>query len=284
MNNVTSHSIAIVADHDDTEFNVFKHPIATQPWGSDTTVSYFFMSAREAAPYLVTYRFNRKIDVRHKNEIKQDLIKNHNPHLMGTIQIIRDKRNNCRIINGQHRVAAILEIIEEDIDMKFNISLMFEVYDINADNVNDYADHNSVEHLFKIANKSLALPPEDEDDKHYKQLMFAISKDKLLSGGIVDKPSGTVRRPRILAKELYEKFKERLPVTVFRDTKTDDIIRRIKEVNVRLSLMTNQELFGRSNPAEAKLRQLDKARELGFFLNLECKYPPATWIPLITTK
>lgn len=275
---VCSHVIDIEDDAVDVSStcDAFAEPLATQLWNHHM-VSYYFKSVREVAPYMTSWRFNRSINENHKNQIKDALKTHKKPHLMGTIQVMRDKKGNCRVMNGQHRMIACLEILKEDIDMTFDMSLMFEVYDTSIDDLNDYKEHDDAEHLFKIANTSLALQPEDEHDLFCKKLVNAMGKDNILSRGIVDKPMGSVHRPRILTKAMFEYFKDLLPRD--HNKQVDELIDKMKKINVQLSLMTDLELFGRSVPAESKRKQRAKAHDLKFFLNMDCKYTPLEWIP-----
>lgn len=278
MESINSH--VIILDDADADvgatYDAFTDPIATQKW-NDHTVSYYFKSIRDVAPYLSTWRFNRKINEDHKNTLKAALIATPHPHLMGTIQVMRDKKGNCRVMNGQHRIVATLEILEADINMEFNMNIMFEVYDTSINDLNDYADHEDAEQLFKIANTSLALEPEDEHDVFCRKLVNAMGQDKVLSKGLVDKTVGTVHRPRIVTKTMFELFKQHLPSN--HGMEISDIINKMKQINVQFSLMPNVELFGRHQPADAKQKQRAKAHQIGFFLNLDCKYTPADWIP-----
>src|SRR5688572_25911537 len=97
------------SEEENEEDLVFSKPIASQIW-NDKLVNYYFLSVKDVAPHLSSWCFNRSINQTHKNSIKTSLISQPAPHLMGTIQIVRDKNNNCRVINGQHRLKAIQEI------------------------------------------------------------------------------------------------------------------------------------------------------------------------------
>lgn len=265
---------------DDLATDVFSSPIATQTWGT-RTVSYHFKSVRDVAPYLSSWCFNRTLDQVHKNRIKDDLLQQTHPHLMGTIQVVRDLKHNCRVVNGQHRIKAIEEIIREDVDMTFQMNMMFEVYDLPLEDIDDIDDdnHHDIEKLFMTANASLNFRPDDDHDLFCKKIVMAMLQDPLLKKGLVDKTTGTVLRPRLLVKELYENFKKHLPPN--HKMTIEGIITRVKQINVQLSTMPNIKLFGRNNPAEAKLRQREKAKELGFYLNLNSRYPPEIWIQMI---
>lgn len=104
-----------------------------------------------------------------------------------------------------------------------------------------------------------------------------MGRDIILSRGLVDKPMGSVHRPRILTKTMFEHFKDLLPRD--HNKQVDELIDKMKKINVQLSLMTDLELFGRNSPAENKRKQRTKAHDLKFFLNMDCKYTPREWIP-----
>ena len=173
----------------DKQFNVFQKPLCVQQWGENIVVSYYFLSIRDVAPHLSSWCFNRKMADQHKNNIKKDLLSQANPHLLGSIQVIRDKKLNCRIINGQHRLSVIQEIIKEDIDFNFQMNLMFEVYDCNIEDIDDLSDvemHKNIEAIFKIANNSLNMKPEQDHDILCKHIVIAMMNDPLLKKGIFD--------------------------------------------------------------------------------------------------
>lgn len=264
----------------DTPFDTFNKPIAIQKWGDDVVVSYHFLSIRDVAQYLSSWCFNRKLEEAHKDAIKAELFKNDNPHLMGTVQLVRDKKLNCRILNGQHRIKAIQEIIKEDIDMKFQMNVMFEVYDVNIEDIDDLgSSHQLVETMFKIANNSLNIKPEQDHDLLCKKIVVAMMNDNVLKKGIVDKTNGTVHKPRILAKHLFESFKSFLQPNI--TLSVPEILIRIKQINVDISTMPFVKLFGRQTPAQQKIKQFEKAKEIGFFLNLNGKMSPDVWMDMI---
>lgn len=262
------------------EAHVFGTPLAVQTWG-EFCATYHFKSVRDVAPYLSSWCFNRTLNAEHKDKIKHELLRMGTPHLMGTIQVVRDKKGNCRVVNGQHRIKAVEEIIRDDINMNFHMHMMFEVYDIPIDDLDNIeeAHHDDIEKIFLTANASLLFRAEEDHELFCKHLVKAMMQDPLLKKGLVDKTTGTVHRPRILVKDLYEQFKARLPhdhgMTV------EAMIARIKQINVQLSTMPNLKLFGRTHPAESKLRQRERAKEIGFYLNLNGRYPPEIWILMI---
>lgn len=271
-------------EFEDKPLDIFSKPLCFQQWGDNIIVSYHFLSIRNVAPHLSSWCFNRKLDEKHKDAIKEKLIKCENPHLMGSIQIVRDKKMNCRIINGQHRIHVIQEIIKNDLNMEFQMQVMFEVYNCDIDDINDISDiasNGMIEQIFKIANNSLNMVPEQDHDILCKQIVIAMINDPMLKNGIIDKTSGGVYKPRICAKMLFEQFKSFLPSNNL-NISVPEIIIRIKKINVKLSTMPFIELFGRNSPAQQKITQFDKAKSIGFYLNLNCKYTPDIWIEMLS--
>ena len=101
-------------------------PLASQKW-NNRICSYYFKSIRDIAPYLSTWAFNRNIDEVHKNEIKATLAGSKHPHLMGTLQCVRDRQHQIRVINGQHRLQALWELLKEDLEMTQDEDLPNEI-------------------------------------------------------------------------------------------------------------------------------------------------------------
>lgn len=268
----------------DKPYDVFPNALCFQNWGHNIRASYHFLSVRHIAPHLSTWCFNRKMDVDHKKKIKDALMSVDLPHLMGSIQVVRDKKLNCRVINGQHRLAAIQEIIKEDIDMKFKMNVMFEVYDCDIEDLDDVGDvntHVSIENIFKIANNNLNMKPEQDHDLFCKQIVIAMMADPVLKKGIVDKTNGNVHKPKITAKHLFENLKAHMMFDKIKST-VPELIVKIKKINAEVSSMPFIKLFGRHNPAQFKQKQFEKAKALGFYLNLESNMKPCDWIEMLT--
>jgi hypothetical protein len=263
-------------EHVDTPENLFHEPpLHSHSWNT-YTVSYYCVKARTVAPYLSSWCFNRRMNEVHMNDIKNDLVTQRTPHLMGAIQLVRDQSKNVRVINGQHRLKAIEEILRADLDMTFDMPLFFEIYDVPIVSMEDIeSDTRIIEDLFRRANNSLNYTPEDDHELFCRKVVKAMQQDTTLQKGIVDKTTGKVMRPRILAKDLYELLKEHMPRE---HGSINDVIQSIKRINVDISMMPNIRLFGRHAPSEMKTKQRAKATENGFFLNLDSKFTPDVWI------
>jgi len=261
----------------ESDYDIFADPIATQKT-QNGPVNYYWKSVREIAPYLHTWSFNRKIDENHKNDIITCVKLQTNPHLMGTIQVIRDCKKQCRIVNGQHRIKSILDIITNDTEMTFNMNVMFEVYDLPIDDLEDVTHiekHNEmINQIFRIANHSLPFHADDDHNQFCKNLVQAMMADTVLQKGLRDK---ITKRPYMNIKELYEELKDNL-----KPGKTvKELIDSMKKLNVEFSKMAYKDFYGREIPSKPKMSNRKSAEEIGFYLNLDSKFTPDVWIKML---
>ena len=261
---------------DDIEYTdiIFDDPIAI-----NHNISYYLKDSNKICRFLSSWCFNRKIVQQHKNKIKEEIKSQLNHHLMGSIQVVRDKMNQIRVINGQHRLKAIEEIIREDLDNTFEMKILFECYDLEIKDITDpnEEEQEEIEKLFKTANKSLNMNPEEDHDIFCKKLIQLLCKDPILGKGIIEvSKSEKVTKGKILKKEMFEMLKEHLNI---RSESVDHVLLRIKEMNKKISMMENKELFGRDKPGKDRLRKLTYAQDLGFFLNFDEHYAiPEKWL------
>ena len=266
----------VLSDSDsdsDTVHDLFRKPLVKK-----NDFSCYFISSNHFAKHLQTWCFNRKIDETHKNQIKTELLDQPEPHLMGSIQIIRDVKNQVRVINGQHRLNAIQEIIKEDIENRFEIFCLFEVYDTSISDLTNptESEQEQIVTRFKKANSSLYMKPEEEHDIFCRKLVDLLSKEEAFKKGIVDTEK-SVHKPRIVKKDLFELFKIHLSVTL----SLEQVILRIKQINTHFKTLTDQDFFG-SQPSADRLKRREKAEKIQFFLNCDnhCSTPDK-WIKLI---
>lgn len=264
---------------------IFSRPVATQKW-KNRIVSYYHEDARHAVANITSWSFNRTLNLAHKDSIKKAIKKNSiTPHLMGTIQVVRDKKKQIRVINGQHRLKAIEEIFKDDVDMKYSFKIMFEVYDLEISDLEDVTeDQKDIDTLFKTANHTLNFELKDDINILCRDIVRFAKKDPILGAGIDDtKPDGKkVHRPKILMKDLYEVLKSGYPNGGW-NMDAHDIVTRIKEINNHISNMSNDQIFGVQTKTERNkvLSQLKRARDSNFFLNLKSKYTPDVWVKWI---
>jgi hypothetical protein len=224
--------------------------------------------ARQLTRICDVWAFNRQVDLNHISTIENDLKIQENPNLMGTIKLIIDKNKEYKIIDGQHRLQAIRNIIRDDHTMEWDMPILTEIYDVSesTDEITNY--------LYTKANVNLNIRTEDVLDDFLIELIQKMMNDPILKNGIVDKQDGSVYKPRISKKDLYEKFKVNYKHKPS-DT-VEELFTRIKEKNMSLSSKTLIELFGKQD--EKNETKYDKAFKIKFFLNLDCKYSIDKWI------
>jgi len=225
------------------------------------------VSARELVNICDTWCFNREIDISHIKNIENDLKTQKYPTLLGTMKIIYNN-SEYKVIDGQHRLEAIRNIIRDDVTMSWDFPLIVEIYDVNGLN------KEIINYLYNKANENLNIRTEDHLDTFIMELIEKLMKHPILKTGIVDKQDGNVNRPRISKKELYDKLKKYNKTPS--DT-TNELCEKIAKKNREIGTMSLMELFG--NTDEKSRKKLERAKSLGFFLNMtDCKIKIDDWI------
>jgi hypothetical protein len=242
-------------------------------------ITWYRFDASQICEELNTWAFNRKLNIEHIEHIYEALKQSKNPCFMGSIKVIKDASNNFQVIDGQHRLQAMRKYINDiDNGLLSNKSkhwnIILEIYHVNS--VSDPI----VFELFKIANNNLNMTAEDDVNMYIAGVMDAIVSDRELNKGVIDVDYKGVHRPRITKKALYEAMKDNIRAQDTRFSK-EEIVARIKRLNDILSTKTNVEMFGRKKISDKNAKQKEKADKLGFYLNLDGKFPPSEWIPMI---
>jgi hypothetical protein len=224
---------------------------------------------QDIVPKLDVWSFNRNLNQEHVDNIYNGLCCQKNPHLIGTIKVIRDELNDMKVIDGQHRLQALKMYIETHENKTF--SLFIEIY--NVPSLNDTV----VFDLFKLANTNLNINVEDDLNVFVADLVNKLAEDNNLSRGIIDKNDGRVNRPRISKKELYEALKVNLKIHHLNQP-IDVLVKKIKDMNYHISRMSYLELFSRREPCQKKINMKCKADSYRFYLNMEGNYSIEKWI------
>jgi hypothetical protein len=256
---------------------------------NNETVEYFIgiVDAKELITYEVRdYSWNRDLDQDHVKKIYKDLNKMENPHLIGTIKIIHNKRfQENYIFDGQHRKEAIFKRLSDckyDDVKQWKMNVTLEIYSIDCKTIEE---SKTAEHLFKMANKVRAFDVKTDTINKYIQTIckqfeedsfFKLFVNKGVNKSIV----------KIFPKDLFNnltlhfKINKRVPVA--------DVIKMFKEKNYNISLLQIDELnpnykyMNQKNKEECRQKFI-KAKQKNFCLNLEW-YPPSKWIQEIVEK
>jgi len=229
-------------------------------------------SARNLIRHAKTYTWNRTLDEEHVNLIYNDLKEMRTHLLIGTIKLIGTKKENYYVFDGQHRFAALSKIVEDDINMEWDMDLITEIYFINSD---DIKNSETAKELFKLANKTLNFKIEDTINEYIIDLTKELSKDEFFKENI--KEAYSVNRPRISKKELYNHLQKNFKPNFHPPIK--DVITLIKRINNELSINMVKAIGEPKNTLVYKKNEekYKKAIKYKFVLNLET-YPPKNWI------
>jgi len=115
---------------------------------------------------------------------------------------------------------------------------------------------------------------DDDLDQYYKNIIDAMMSDPILKKGLREK---STKRPFLYIKELHDIFTENLKTF----HPIDDLIQRIKILNIEFKNMSFLDFYGLENPGNTKISNRRHAQEIGFYLNLECNYPPKEWVKML---
>lgn len=220
------------------------------------------------------WAFNRNLNDEHVQKIYDGLCSQKKPHLMGSVKVVKDDKNNLQVIDGQHRLEALRMFINDYTDKTISVFVeMYHVSSIHSDVVFD---------LFKIANNNLNVAVEDDVNMMIATLVNRLAEDPELERGIVDKNDGRVNRPRISKKALYEEFKHNLKVDHMK-LHVSVLVERIKKINKHIAKMDYLQMFGRKETSQFNINMRCNAEKYGFFLNMSGKFTPERWIGMIDT-
>jgi len=232
---------------------------------------YIFASCpiRDAIQHLAPYTWNRPINEVHVKTIELALREMKVPHLIGTIKVIHCN-NKFYVYDGQHRIAALSNVLKDDIDMIWNIEINMEIYQFTGEK--NIQENEIAQYLFDCANKTIAFEKiRDAVDPFIKDFLIQLVKDPLFIDNIKDEKCS---RPKISTSDLYKALK-----TYYKPKEYPsilDLIKIIKQKNNELCLMSKDELMAGSG-AVLTDANYTKAKKSKFFLNL-ATYPPSKWI------
>jgi hypothetical protein len=237
-------------------------------WDSAIRVYHFLQSSR-LIPHLDSWSYNRPLQVKQVDKIKDILRGQKHPHLMGSIQCLQDKDHRTKIINGQHRWKAVEELMKED--PEFSLVLSFEVYQFNK-SLDDVSYQPRLKRLLTASNDSTTFDLEQLPTDYQRELVEELCR--LYPKGIKDTTT-RVHRPCITKKDCSELFQH---LSIQSSERVQEIITKIQAKNSELATWTLQKMYGRAKPAEAKINHWNKAKEINFYLNLDGKCKPEVWI------
>ncbi len=224
----------------------------------DDNVKYYSSDIRDFIPNIKLWSSQRSINFKHVEELIKCLkIKN---HFIGTFKLIRDKENNIRLIDGQHRFEAIKKIMEND--SSFNMNIIIELYET------DSMDSDYTINLFKEANSCLNVKETDLPNIIANKIIKNLCEK--FPNMIIDILDGKrCNRPRINKRELYLNLKNYAHVS---HKTEEEILEQILVKNNAYGLRSRQTF------KNATKIMYDKCKETGLYLGLDLNFE---WINYI---
>lgn len=219
-------------------------------------------SCRQLFPNLTPWDFNRPIDDKHKQHLKNIILKTNN--IEGYFDILKCNDKLC-IVNGQHRYFAILDIMKEN--SMFDIEIFCNVHQV------DDFDGEMATDIFLSTNNTKNVELKYNPDKKLQNTCSRLEKH--FPGCITSNKSGRANMHRIDKKEIYNTMQMN---EVFISEKYDEkqLFDKIVEKNNELSCKPYSEFFGKSK-TEKNRKLWENAIKSGFYIGLK-KGPRLGWL------
>ena len=213
-------------------------------------------SSRDFVNNIKMWACQRDLNISHVKNLELSILDR--GYLLGTFKVIRNKNGEIRLIDGQHRVTALQNIMDHD--AKFDCDSIIELYEVES-----FEDEEATK-LFLDANNTLNITKKDTNLDLQKVLRYFV---KEYPGIIVDVKEGSrCNRPRINKRLLAGKLRE---LVINYDC--EKIIKAISEYNKKLGRVSKEMLIRKCGTYSDNM--YDIAKENGCFLGL---VPDFKWI------
>ena len=216
----------------------------------------YVSESRRLLPNLSYWEFNRKIDTDHVDSLKK-VVKDGISIFEGVIDVLTCD-NEFRICNGQHRVKALQELMEEDDSINFELI-------INVHYVESFDSERS-NRIFLATNNTKNIEIRDKPQIKLQNICNRL-RDKYPNSITMNK-TGKANLHRLDKKQLYNLLQ-------FNDTCNDPnndedyLFDKIVKLNIKLSNQSYEELFGSKRQSDRKKKIYDGAIRDGFYLGLK---------------
>jgi hypothetical protein len=214
-------------------------------------------SSREFVNNIKMWACQRDLNTLHVKNLAQSILDR--GYLLGTFKVIRDKNFDIRLIDGQHRVAALQNIMNDN--AKFDCDSIIELYEVDS-----FENEESIK-LFFDANNTLNINGKDTTNSNLQRVLHHFVNE--YPGIIIDVKEGKrCNRPRINKRIFVTKLKQ-----LILDYDEETIIKTITEYNKKMGRFSNEILRAKCGSYSSKM--YDVAKENGCFLGL---IPDFGWI------
>ena len=215
-------------------------------------------SARIFCPNIENFTYNRKLNKEHVQFLAQQI--KQSKKVLDVISMAFDG-TNLRVLNGQHRIQALLICLHDDPEQDYKLHLnTYIVPRINS---------KETLQLFKCLNNTLNLeanPVLDDIHKIIETLKVKFPK------AILDTDK-RCHRPNVDARRLKERLEVNLLNNFQSKLDVDKMIKCILQENAKYSITPIKTIFGNCNNQSRKRHS--KATQTGWFLTMKDMEPSA---------
>lgn len=220
----------------------------------DEYVRLYKTDARDFIKDIYNIKFQRQVDYDHVEKLKQELIKSN--HCVGTFKAVYSHNNNkLMLIDGQHRVLALHDLMLHD--AKFNINIILEVYEVKTE--------DEQKEWFRRANNVKNIEEENLPNVNVDVIVDYVMKnlkqqfsDNILEIALNEKRR--VYRPRIDENILMNHIKKYVIKNNITDAKL--LYKKINQLN------NYEGMKGKNNFKQITNKMWEKAKETGFYIGL----------------
>ena len=218
-------------------------------------VMIYVAECRKLIPNIIPWQYNRKLDDNHVEDLKNIILKKES--FEGNIDILKCGDELC-IVNGQHRVKALQNIMDQD------SSFTMEVI-VNLHNVSSF-DSSEANDIFNATNNTKNVETRDRPDIKLQNICNRLI-DKFPKG-IKNNPTGKATLHRMDKKQFYNLIQHN---DSFNDENNseDYLFNKIVELNTKLSNQSFEELFNTKRTSKQRRKLYDGAVKDGFYLGLK---------------
>ena len=183
----------------------------------NANVKFYVTQADKFVKNIEIWAGQRPLNIEHIKCLARQFTKQE--HVIGTFKVVRCSEGKVRLLDGQHRIVAIKEILK--IQPTFNCDIFIELYET------DRLESNKTLSLFQKANNVLNVKPEDMPNKSALSIVDKLSSRFKLIFKDVEEGKKCIR-PCIDKRKLFEKLKRAFQE---HDINEDCLYERILEYN-----------------------------------------------------
>ena len=216
----------------------------------------YLSESRRLLPNLTPWEFNRKIDQDHVESLKK-VVEDGSNIFEGVLDILTCD-NEFRVCNGQHRVKALQELMEQDDSINFELLVYLHYV--------DSFDSERSNKIFLATNNTKNVEIRDRPQIKLQNICNRL-KDKYPKS-ITNNRSGKANLHRLDKKQLYNLLQFNDSCNS-QDNSEDYLFDKIVKLNTKLSNQSYEELFGSKRQSERKTKLYDGAIKDGFYLGLK---------------